>query len=178
MVVALRIFLANFLFRFRQSLRSKPSLRSGSVHDFKMVLLSGEKVPLSTFKGSKLLIVNTASRCAYTPQLADLEKLHRLFYPKLIVLGFPSNDFFWQEPGSNDEIADFCMKNYGVSFPMFQKISVTGKNIHPLYRFLKEQSGNSPIWNFCKYLINEEGKVMHYFHTKVKPMDSRITQKI
>jgi glutathione peroxidase len=178
MLVTIRIFFRNFFFSLRRLLGSNADMRKASIHDFEIPLISGEKIRLEKFKGSKLLIVNTASRCAYTGQLGELEKLHQLYYPKLIVLGFPCNDFLWQEPGSNEEIGVFCTRNYGVTFPMFEKISVKGKNTHPVYRFLKEQSGNSPVWNFCKYLIDEKGEFVQFFHTKIKPMDSRITQKI
>ena len=109
----------------------------GSIYDFQMTSLEGEAIDFSRYKGKCLLIVNTASKCGYTPQYADLEKLHDDYGDKVVVLGFPANDFLWQEPGSNEEIATFCERNYGVSFQMFEKISVKGRNKHPLYKWLE-----------------------------------------
>ena len=154
------------------------SSMSKNFHDFKLRSLNGEEVDFSRYKGKKVLVVNTASECGYTPQYADLQDLHEQWGSKIVVLGFPANNFGGQEPGSNEQIASFCQKNYGVSFPMFEKISVTGSDQHPLYQWLKEQSGEEPKWNFSKYLIDEEGKVMGFYPSGVNPMDDPIISKL
>jgi len=140
--------------------------------------LNGKPVNFSQFQGKKILIINTASKCGFTDQLRDLQKLHEQYSDKIAVLGFPSNDFLWQEPGSNQDIAEFCAVNYGVTFQMFEKISVKGKNAHPLFKWLESASGKAPSWNFCKYLVNENGEVLNFFLPKVKPLDHLITDKI
>lgn len=148
-----------------------------TVYDFKMNSIDGKEIDFTQFKGKSLLIVNVASKCGYTPQYADLEKLHEDFGSKVVVLGFPANNFGSQEPGSNLEIADFCQKNYGVKFQMFEKISVKGEDQHPLYQFLKEKTGQEPGWNFCKYLVKADGTVQ-FFDSKVKPLDSKIVDAL
>jgi glutathione peroxidase len=150
----------------------------GSIYDFRIPSIDGKEIDFSLYKGKYLLIVNTASKCGYTPQYADLEKLHRQYGDKLQVLGFPANNFLWQEPGSNEEIAAFCEKNYGVTFPLFEKISVKGSDQHPLYRWLESASGKVPTWNFCKYLIDPNGNVIGFFDKKVNPLDNKIISKI
>jgi len=147
------------------------------LYEFKLASIDGQEIDFSQYKGKNLLIVNVASKCGYTPQYADLQKLHELHGDKVTILGFPANNFMSQEPGSNEEIAEFCQKNYGVSFQMFEKISVKGKDQHALYALLKEQSGKEPSWNFCKYLVTKDGKVT-YFASSVKPMDSQIISLI
>jgi len=141
-----------------------------SVYDFKMKSIEGNEIGFSKYKGKSLLIVNVASKCGYTPQYADLQKLHEQYGDKVTILGFPANNFGSQEPGSNLEIAEFCDKNYGVTFQMFEKISVKGEDQHELYKFLKEKSGQEPSWNFCKYLVKPDGTVK-FFPSKVKPLD-------
>ncbi len=150
----------------------------GSIYDFKMISLEGKEIDFAAYKGKSLLIVNTASKCGYTPQYADLEKLHDNYGDKVVVLGFPANDFLWQEPGSNEEIATFCQKNYGVSFQMFEKISVKGGDKHPLYKWLEVASGKSPSWNFCKYIVSKDGKTVKFFPSKVTPLDKAIMAEI
>ncbi|MBR0571282.1 glutathione peroxidase [Microvirga sp. STS03] len=149
-------------------------------YDFKLSSLEGKEVNLSDYKGKKVLLVNTASECGYTPQYADLEQLHDTHGDKVVILGFPANNFGGQEPGSNEEIAQFCQKNYGVSFQMMEKISVVGEDKHPLYAWLAQNAPNheEPNWNFCKYLVNEEGKVVAFFPSKVKPMGEEIVMAI
>lgn len=144
-----------------------------TVYEFRMNSIDGEQVDFSEFRGKNLLIVNVASKCGYTPQYADLEKLHENYGDKVVVLGFPANNFGNQEPGSNQEIAAFCEKNYGVKFRMFEKISVKGEDQHPLYQWLKKKTGEEPTWNFCKYLVKPDGTVK-FFPSKVKPLDSQI----
>lgn len=151
---------------------------SGTIYDFKMKSLDGKEIDFSVYKGKKLLIVNTASKCGYTPQYEDLQKLHEQYGDKVVVLGFPANNFLWQEPGSNTEIAEFCQKNYGVTFQMFEKISVKGSDKHPLYRWLESKTGEVPSWNFCKYLVSEDGSQVFFFKQTVKPFDKPLFSKI
>ncbi len=137
-----------------------------TTYDFEVLDIRGEKVRLSAFKGKALLIVNTASACGFTPQLAGLEALHKTYGARgLVVLGFPCNQFGAQDPGSNDSIAEFCQLNYGVSFPMMAKIEVNGANAHPLYQWLCAQApgllGSKSIkWNFTKFLVGKNGQVL------------------
>lgn len=150
-----------------------------SFYEFKMRGLDGKEVDFASFKGKKVLLVNTASECGYTPQYEALEELSKKYAGKLVVLGFPANDFGQQEPGTNAEIGAFCKKNYGVTFQLFEKIDVVGPNTAPLYNWLskKEQNGwndQAPKWNFCKYLIDEQGNLIGFFPSAVKPMDSKI----
>jgi glutathione peroxidase len=151
---------------------------SGSIYDFKIKSLEGKEIDFSQYKGKNLLIVNTASKCGYTYQYADLEKLHENYGDKIVVLGFPANNFLWQEPGSNNEIANFCQRNYGVSFQMFEKVSVKGKDKHPLYKWLEAKSHERPSWNFCKYLIDKNGNVVAFYGPKVEPLSPEILDKI
>jgi len=145
-------------------------------------LLDGRTVRLEQFRGQVLLIVNTASRCGFTPQYADLEALYRQYRARgLAVLGFPSNQFGAQEPGTADEIGAFCANNYGVSFPIFAKIEVNGPNAHPLYRFLKRQqpgrfgflTGGRISWNFAKFLIDRHGRVTARYSPATRPENLR-----
>jgi len=148
-----------------------------SLYDFKMNSIEGKTIDFSQYKGKTLLIVNTASKCGYTPQYEELEKLHEQYGTKVTILGFPANNFGAQEPGSNAEIIEFCKKNYGVTFQMFEKISVKGEDQHALYQWLKEKTGQEPTWNFCKYLIKPDGTVK-FFASKVKPLDPQITSEL
>jgi len=150
---------------------------ASSIYDFKMNSLDGKEIDFQQYKGKTLLIVNVASKCGYTPQYTDLEKLHEQFGDKVTILGFPANNFGAQEPGTNTEIAEFCQKNYGVKFQMFEKISVKGEDQHPLYQFLKEKTGQEPTWNFCKYLVKPDGTIT-FFNSKVKPLDSQIVDAL
>lgn len=159
-------------------LKGKRADVEGSIYDFKLKSIDGKSIDFSSFRGKYILIVNTASRCGYTYQYEGLEKLHKERGDRVTVLGFPSNNFLWQEPGSNEEISNFCKKNYGVDFCMFEKISVLGRDKHPLYKWLEAKSGEIPTWNFCKYLIDPEGQVVGFFPAKVKPMDPQILSKI
>jgi glutathione peroxidase len=150
-----------------------------SFYQFKMKDINGNEVDFSTFKGKKLLIVNVASQCGYTKQYAQLQELHEAHGDKIVILGFPANNFGGQEPGSNEEIKAFCETEFGVTFPMFEKISVKGFDKHPLYRWLSDASQNGwnneePSWNFCKYFINEEGELIKFFPSSVTPLDEEI----
>lgn len=151
---------------------------NGSIYDFKIKAVDGREILFQDYRGKKLLIVNTASRCGYTPQLEDLQKLHEQHGNKITVLGFPANDFLRQEPGSNTEVAEFCKRNYGVEFTLFEKISVKGKTMHPLFRWLSGKTGNIPTWNFCKYMVDENGRDVQFFPSKVNPLDPRIVNQI
>ncbi|MDR0802164.1 glutathione peroxidase [Fluviicola sp.] len=157
---------------------------SQTIYDFKVTDIDGNEFNMASLKGKKVMIVNTASKCGLTPQYEELEKLYQIYKDSnFIIIGFPSNDFMSQEPGSNAEIKEFCSKNYGVSFPMMSKIEVKGKNKHPLYQFLTEKSkngysDNSVKWNFQKYLINEQGKLVKVVSPTTKPMDQEITSWI
>jgi glutathione peroxidase len=148
-------------------------ISTGSLYDFKIHSLDGKLIDFSQYKGKTLLIVNTASECGFTPQYEDLQMLHETYGDKITILGFPANNFGGQEPGSNEQIASFCKKNYGVTFQMFEKISVKGNDQHALYAWLKEKTGQEPSWNFCKYLVKPDGTVK-FFRSGVKPMDERI----
>ena len=141
--------------------------------------LMGTSTPLCQFQGKVLLVVNTASQCLYTPQYEGLEKLHKRYAGRgLVVLGFPANDFGGQEPGSNGEIASFCQVNYGVSFLMFAKSGVTGAATNPFYAMLAERSGKRPGWNFHKYLIDRAGEKVLSFESAVSPADPRLLRDI
>jgi len=146
----------------------------GSFYDFTVNDLSGKPTSLKDFQGKTVILINVASKCGFTPQYADWQKFHEEHGDKVAVLGFPANDFMSQEPGSSEEIAEFCQKNYGVTFTMFEKVTVTGKDKAPLYDWLSKKELNGwnnqePTWNFCKYLINKEGKLTHFFESKITP---------
>ncbi len=150
-----------------------------SFYDFKLKNIDGKEVDFSQYKGKKVLIVNVASKCGYTPQYESLQELHENFGDKIAILAFPANNFGGQEPGSNEEIKEFCTTNYGVSFPVFEKISVKGFDKHPLYRWLSDEKLNGwnnqePTWNFCKYYINDQGELMKFFPSSVNPLDEEI----
>ena len=156
---------------------------AGSVYDFKVKGLDGGTIDFSDFRGKKILIVNTASDCGQTPQYESLEQLYRENKDHLVVIGFPSNDFGEQEPGSNEDIKDFCQKNYKISFPMAAKISVKGKDMHPLYKYLTEEASKKgfedPVkWNFSKFLIDEKGELVKVFSHKVQPMSEEVLKSI
>lgn len=149
-----------------------------SVYEFKLHDIEGNLIDLADYRGKKLMIVNTASKCGHTPQYAELEKLHQQYGDRVEVLGFPSNNFFGQEPGSEQTIAEFCQRNYGVTFKMFKKIDVIGKNQHPLFQWLYHRTGNFPTWNFCKYLISKDGRVVKFFPTKVTPLHPTVINQV
>lgn len=160
------------------------SFAFGNVYDFKVESLEGGKIDFSKFKGKKILIVNTASMCGNTPQYAALEKLHKKYRNKLVIVGFPANNFGGQEPGSNQEIQTFCTKEYAVTFPMAAKISVKGADIHPLYKWLLEESKKKQFdpeevtWNFQKYLLDEKGELIAVFKPKTQPDSPEIIAAI
>ena len=157
---------------------------TNTIYHFKVLSIDGESnIDFAAFKGRKILIVNTASQCGYTPQYNDLEKLYQSYKDKLIIIGFPANNFGSQEPGSNQEIKSFCKKNYGVSFPMAAKISVKGDDMAPIYHWLTEKLNNgvlntSVTWNFNKFLIDEQGRLICKFESNVNPLSQEIIEKI
>ncbi|HUR65007.1 MAG TPA: glutathione peroxidase [Chitinophagaceae bacterium] len=173
------------------------TLPGGSIYDFKVPGLDGTDIDFSQYKGKMIMIVNTASECGNTPQYKDLETLYEKYKDKLVIVGFPANNFGAQEPGTNEDIKAFCTKNYGVTFPMAEKISVKGEDIHPLYKWLVDQSkeiakdlpaNNSKdmvwkkfmqdpvIWNFTKFLLDKNGKLIAVFHHKANPMSEEVLQ--
>jgi glutathione peroxidase len=168
----------------RQRPSDAPASSSTSFYSFKMPELeSGAPVDFSTYKGKKIVLLNVASKCGYTPQYADWEAFHKQYGDKVVVLGFPANNFMGQEPGSNEDIASFCSKNYGVTFPMFQKISVKGDDMHPLYQWLSQKDKNgwndqAPSWNFCKYVVDEKGELVSFFPSGVKPGDAEFKKAV
>ena len=154
-----------------------------SIYDFKVTALDGGTINFSQFKGKKILIVNTASKCGFTPQYEALEKLSKRYEGKLVIVGFPANNFLWQEPGSNEEISGFCQKNYGVTFPMAAKISVKGSKMAAIYRWLTEKKYNGYAdskvkWNFQKYLIDENGKLVAVFYSATTPDSKEVIEAI
>ena len=149
------------------------SVAGKNFHSFKMKGIDGKEIDFSQFKGKKIIVLNTASKCGYTPQYADWEKFHKA-NKDVVILGFPANEFGGQEPGSNSEIASFCQLNYGVSFQMMEKVVVKGSSKCELYQWLTDKSQNGwnekePSWNFCKYIINEKGELANFFASGVKP---------
>jgi len=158
------------------------SAQNHSIYQFKKVEgLTGENIDFSQFKGKKILVVNTASKCGFTPQYEDLETISKKYKDKLVVVGFPSNDFGNQEPGSNEEIRAFCSATYGVEFPMAAKTKVVGEEQSPVFKFLTQKKLNgvkdsSVEWNFTKFLLDENGKLIDSFPSQVKPTDEKITK--
>lgn len=153
---------------------------TASIYDFKVPALEGGSIDFSKYKGKKVLIVNTASKCGLTPQYTELQALHEQYKDKLVVIGFPANNFK-QENGSNSEINEFCKKNYGVTFQMAEKVSVKGEDMHPLFKYLTEEAAKmgveDPIkWNFTKFLLDEKGKLIAVIPSKVKPNDESLTK--
>lgn len=174
--------LSIFSFLFSAPAAPKDKMHK-SIYDYKVTALDGSTIDFSAYKGKKILIVNTASKCGFTYQYEGLEELYKTHKDKLVIIGFPSNNFGFQEPGSNDDIAAFCKKNYGVTFPMAAKIEVKGKNMHPIYHWLtKEEYNNyensSVKWNFQKYLLDENGQLVGIFSSKVKPDSEELVNAI
>jgi len=147
-------------------------------YEFKMNGIGGEPIDFESFKGKKVLLVNVASECGFTPQYEDLQNLHKQFGDKLTILGFPANDFGGQEPKANNEIESFCQLNFGVTFQMFEKINVLGVDRHPLFTWLEKEEGQAPNWNFCKYLVDENGRVIALYPSSLNPMDEIITSQL
>jgi glutathione peroxidase len=157
-------------------------LTGTTLHSFEFKSIDGKTISFSSFKGKKILIVNTASKCGYTPQYEDLEKLHEKYKNNLVIIGFPANNFGGQEPGSNSEINSFCKKNYGVSFIMASKVSVKGSDMDPIFKWLTTQSNpdftGDIQWNFEKFLIDENGKLIRRFRSGTTPFDKDLIKAI
>lgn len=170
---------------FWSTLVSKPigPINTQTIYDFKVAGLNGGTIDFADFKGKKILIVNTASKCGFTPQYEGLQALYEKYKDKLVIVGFPANNFLSQEPGSNENIEAFCKKNYGVTFLMAAKISVKGNTIAPIYKWLCNKSENGVMdakvsWNFNKFLLDDNGKLIAHFKSKVKPMSEEITKRL
>lgn len=155
---------------------------TSSIHSFEFKTIDGKTISFSSFKGKKILIVNTASKCGYTSQYEDLEKLFKQYKSKLVIVGFPANNFGSQEPGSDSDISNFCQKNYGVTFIMASKVSVKGSNINPLFNWLTTQDNpdftGDIRWNFEKFLLDENGNLIHRFRSGKNPMSQEILDAI
>ena len=167
-----------------ENLQAQNNADNQTIYQFTVEDINGKPFALADLKGKKVMIVNTASKCGLTPQYKELEALYQQYKDSdFIIIGFPANNFLGQEPGSNEQIASFCSINYGVSFPMMSKISVKGKNMHPLYQFLTQKSKNgvedSKVqWNFQKYLIGRDGKLEKVIAPKTLPSSDKVTQWI
>ena len=154
-----------------------------NIYQFKVKSLDGGTIDFSSFAGKKILIVNTASECGYTPQYQELEELYKQQQGKLVIVGFPANDFGGQEPGTDSEIKAFCQKNYGVTFPMAAKVDIKGDDMIPLYRWLTKKDQNSVMdaevkWNFNKFLIDEKGRLVAYYPSSVSPLSEELIGKL
>lgn len=151
-----------------------------AIYEFKLKTIDGQKFSLAKYKGKKVLVVNTASKCGFTPQYAELQKLADQYKDKLVVVGFPANNFGEQEPGTNAVIKEFCTKNFGVTFPLSEKVSVKGDDICPLFKYLTEAPNpdftGEIKWNFEKFLIDENGNLVHRFRSQVKPLSPELTK--
>ena len=153
-----------------------------TVYTFKLKTIDGKDFSLAKYKGKKLLIVNTASKCGFTPQYAELQKLADQYKDKVVVVGFPANNFGGQEPGTNSEVKEFCQKNFGVTFPLSSKVSVKGDDIDPLFKYLTNEPNpdftGEIKWNFEKFLIDENGKLIHRYRSTTKPLSEDITKAL
>jgi glutathione peroxidase len=167
------------IFSFVIPTSTSRNMKTKTIYQFTVPALDGGTIDFSQFKGKKILVVNTASKCGYTPQYAQLEELYKKYKDKLVIVGFPANNFGGQEPGTNNEIKSFCTKNYGVTFPMAAKVSVKGDDIAPIYKWLTQKSDNGVMdadikWNFTKFLLDENGVLVAKFDSKVAPMSEEI----
>jgi glutathione peroxidase len=154
-----------------------------NIYKFKVKAIDGTTINFKDYKGKKIMIVNTASKCGNTPQYEELEKLYKEYKDKLVIVGFPANNFGGQEPGTNEEIGEFCKKNYGVTFPMAEKVSVKGGDVAPIFQYLiaeaKKKGIEDPIkWNFTKFLLDEKGNLLTVIHHKTKPMSEEVLKYI
>lgn len=177
------IFGALFLLFAFRSVAQQPVTPPADFYALSFKTITGETFKFEQLKGKKVLIVNTASKCGYTPQFEALEQLNRTYSGKLVILGFPSNDFGAQEPGSNEQIVEFCEQNYGVTFLMMDKSAVKGESKNRVYSWLSEKSKNGwnstePSWNFGKYLIDENGRLIAFYPSRVKPDDPKIIERL
>ncbi|TAE10759.1 MAG: glutathione peroxidase [Bacteroidetes bacterium] len=160
---------------------SPVSVQAKSIHSFSIQGIDGKKIDFSAYKGKKILVVNTASMCGYTPQYEALENLYKKHKNKLVIVGFPTDNFGGQEYGSDAETAAFCKKNYGVTFPLTTRVNVKGANATPIFKFLTSKSENGVLdanisWNFCKFMLDENGNVLEFFPSKVTPDSDAIAK--
>jgi glutathione peroxidase len=158
-----------------------PEKKANNIYKFKVEALDGGKIDFKKYKGKKILIVNTASKCGNTPQYAQLEELYQKYKDKLVIVGFPANNFGGQEPGTKTDIIEVCRKNYGVTFPMADKVSVKGDDIAPIFQYLVDEAKKlgieNPIkWNFTKFLLDENGKLITVINNKVSPLSEEVTK--
>lgn len=156
---------------------------NNSFHELSTLSLEGKEINFSDFKGKKVLLVNVASKCGFTPQYGELQELYDKYNDRLVIIGFPANNFMKQEPGTNEDIAEFCERNYGVSFLMSEKISVKGNDMHPIFQWLTDKTQNgwnkkAPSWNFFKYLVDENGELQAVFSSRTSPLDEKLISKI
>ena len=178
-----KIFILTFFMGIFNIFSQSPDVSfEKSIYDFTVKDIYGEDFKFEKLKGKKIMIVNTASKCGLTPQFEGLEDLYKTYKDdNFVIIGFPANNFLWQEPGSNDQIESFCRENYGVTFPMMSKISVKGSSMHPIYKFLtnKERNGvlsSSVSWNFQKYLVGPDRKLIDYYYSTTDPLSKKITR--
>ena len=162
---------------------TKNKLQTNGIYDIPLVSITGDRINLAEFKGKKILFVNVASKCGFTPQYAELQKLSDTYKDKLIIIGLPCNQFGKQEPGNSEDIQSFCKKNYGVTFLITEKIDVKGENQHSLYKWLTKKVLNNKVdskvkWNFQKYLVDEKGLLINYFSSSTKPFSKKIIDLI
>jgi glutathione peroxidase len=172
----MKIFFASLM---SMALLTTSIAQKNSIHQFKVTSIDGKTIDFSKYKGKKILVVNTASECGYTPQYEGLEKLYELYKDKLVVVGFPCNQFGGQEPGTEETILSFCKARYGVTFPLTAKVDVKGENISPVYKWLCNKSENGVLdatikWNFNKFMLDENGKLLAYFPSKISPDSDEI----
>jgi glutathione peroxidase len=177
---SLMILLSGFSYKSIAKKTDDKSASKANFYDLKAISIDGEEVSFEKYKGKKVLIVNVATKCGYTYQYEGMQKLNDLYEGKVAVLGFPANDFLFQESGSNESIAEFCETVFGVTFDMFEKITTKGRKQSPVYTWLSDSNLNGwndqrPTWNFCKYLVDENGELIAFFDSKVKPMSKEIT---
>ncbi len=171
------------IFIFTRCASNQPMSENKDFYQLSLKSIDGKPLSFSEFKGKKVLLVNTASQCGFTPQYADLEKLHQQYGDKLVIVGLPCNDFLSQEPGKESEIAGFCQRNYGVTFKLTEKIRVKGRYKHPVYQWLTSKSLNGKssstvVWNFQKYLIDEQGRLIDWFAPTTSPLSEKITRHL
>ena len=180
MILSMVAFIQGCAQKKSETSKSKTQeLMGTTIYNYKVEGLEGGEINFADFKGKKILIVNTASECGFTKQYADLEQLYKDYKDKLVIIGFPANNFGGQEPGTNEEIGAFCQRNYGVTFPMAAKVSVKGDDIAPIFKYLTEKELNGVknstiLWNFTKFLIDENGRLIDTFVSTTKPTDEAI----
>ena len=181
LIISIIVFSIPFLYGFSwYNKKDDIAGLSENLYKYSATDVSGNTITFEQFKGKYILIVNTASKCGFTPQYGQLQKLYEKYKDKLVICAFPANDFLCQEPLSNEGIKFFCNNNFAVTYHVFEKISVKGNNKHPIYKWLsnKELNGQidkEPSWNFCKYLVNSEGKLIYYFRSSIEPLSLEIT---